>query len=192
MHNWHNALAIFSDRAPEDVEWMVVGSAATRLHGACVEPNDVDILVHPDTFDDTLFRLADAFSDHAADGPALQDLGRFMSTQNQPLLGDGGWLFGRWIIDGCKLEIARIREPVGPSDLLETHGLAVWGVRRVIQWRARSLPVVPLEVQFATILCRAQFDRERSVRKVLTARGYDHELLEQAMVARGLAIPPWV
>lgn len=165
---------------------MLVGSAATRLHGADVDPADVDILVHPETPDDALLRLAGALSDHVVDGPASQNLEHFMSTRDQSLLAAGAWLFGRWMIDGCKLEVARIQEPVDPSSLLETHGLVIWSFREDIEWRGRSLPVVPLEVQLATVVVRGQTEREKTVRAALTERGYDHELQERAMVARGL------
>ena len=186
MSDWQHALSIFADAAPDDVRWMLVGSAATRLHGADVDPADVDILVHPETPDDALLRLASCLSDHAVDGPASQSLEHFMSARDQSLLAAGAWLFGRWMIDGYKLEVARIREPVDPLSLLETQGLVIWSVREVVQWRGRSVPVVPLEVQLATVVLRGQAEREESVRAALTERGFDHELQERAMVARGL------
>lgn len=186
MSDWQHTLSTFADSAPDDVRWMLVGSAATRLHGVDVDPGDVDVLVHPQTPDDALLRLASALSDHAVDGPASQSLEHFMSSRDQSLLASGAWLLGRWMIDGHKLEVARIREPIDPTTLLETHGLAIWSLREVVEWRGWSVPVVPLEVQLATVVLRGQADREKSVRAALTERGYDRELRERAMVARGL------
>ncbi|MEO7589351.1 MAG: hypothetical protein ABIS84_15130 [Arachnia sp.] len=187
MPNWQQALMIFSDHAPEDVPWMLVGSAATRVHGVCLEPADIDILVHPDTSDEAVLRLVDALSGYAADGPGLQTLEEdFLSTHDQAMLAKGNWFFGRWMVDGCKVEVARIREPVDPLLLLETQGLLVWAVREVVEWRGRRLPVVPLEVQVATIVLRGQTAREMSARGAMKERGFNQELLDRAMVARGL------
>jgi len=182
---------LFSDNAPDDVSWMLVGSTATRLHRVCVEPADVDILVHPDTAEEAVHRLVEALSRYAVDGPAVQDLEDFLSTHDQTMLAAGDWLFGRWMVDGCKVEVARIREPVDPLLLLETQGLFVWTLREVVEWRGRFLPVVPLEVQVATIVLRGQTARERSARSAMTERGFNQELLDRAMVARGLYPPRW-
>lgn len=186
MPNWQRALMIFSDNAPDDVSWMLVGSTATRVHGAYVEPADVDILVHPDTPEDAVHRLVDDLSSYAVDGPASQDLEDFLSTHDQPMLASGDWLFGRWMVGGCKVEVARIRASTDPLSLIETQGLLVWTLREVVEWRGRSLPVVPLEVQVATIVLRGQTARERAARNALKERGFNQELLDRAMVARGL------
>jgi hypothetical protein len=47
--------------------------------------------------------------------------------------------------------------------------------------------VVPLEVQLATIVVRAQVDRERSVRVRLVERGGNEALLSRALADRGVA-----
>ena len=53
----------------------------------------------------------------AAADPVSQDPEDFLSTVDQPLVAtaDGTWLFGRWIVEGCTLEVARIRTDLGPA-----------------------------------------------------------------------------
>ena len=66
MVGWEQALDTFVSRAGEAVCWMLVGSAATRVQGALVDPADVDILVHPETSDSDLGAITAAFVPHVA------------------------------------------------------------------------------------------------------------------------------
>ena len=170
------------------MRWMLVGSAATRVQGVAVDPGDVDVLVHPDTSDDDLHAVAESFAAFASAAPVSHDPEHFLSTVDQPLVAtdDGTWLFGRWIVEGCKLEVARIRADVGPTAIVETMGTAVWATRRTVPWRGREVPVVPLEVQLATILSRGLDERARAVRTRFEAIGPDEALLAQAMADRGV------
>lgn len=185
---WERALIAFLDGVGERLRWMVVGSAASAIQGAAVRPRDVDIAVHPETPDAAMTEGLGALAVHAAAAAGADDLATFVSTRERPLLGtpDGHWLFGRWSVDGGRLEVARIREPVAPFALLETLGTAVWDHREFVQWRGRSVPVVPLEVQLATIVVRGLADRERAVRERLAETGAREELLRRAFVDRGL------
>lgn len=152
-------------------------------------PGDVDVLVHPDTHRDDMLQCATSLVEHTAEGPPSDDPDLFSSSSARPLiaLSDGAWLFGRWMVAGCKLELARIRTTVAPPVVLETMGTAVWDTRQHVPWHGLSIPVVPLEVQLATIMSRAQVDRERAVRARLTERGLDSALLSRAMADRGVA-----
>lgn len=187
MLKWERALDVFASSAGDQVLWMLVGSAATRLQGASVEPGDVDVLVHPDTTDEDMQHLAEAFTRYAVPKSDTAGPDHFLSALDEPLVRtqDGSWLFGRWVIEGCKLEMARIRVDLGPAAIVETMGSAVWDTRRTVQWRGHRVPVVPLEVQLATIVSRQQTDRECAVRATLADRGPDLELLRQAMADRG-------
>lgn len=140
--------------------WMLVGSMATHLQGAnLIEPGDIDILVHPDTDDGALLALAERLCQAAPPTPlGGSDLATFRSTPGQPLISFGSWTFGRWHVEGGKLEVARIRERLD-AGLLENQGRTTWQHRRVVSWREHEVPVVPLEVQWATIIERDQRDR---------------------------------
>ncbi|WP_454149038.1 hypothetical protein [Microbacterium lacticum] len=112
----------------------------------------------------------------------------FLSAPDRPLLAtpDGSWLFGRWWIDGGKLEVARIRIDIPPSSVVETMGSGVWMTRRSVDWRGRDVPVVPLEVQLATVVLRGQIGREHAIRARLAEQGTDQTLLAQAFADRGI------
>ena len=167
---------------------MLVGSTATRLQGVAIDPGDVDVLIHPDTSDSDMTAIAAEFTRHANETTVSDDPDRFLSTQYQPLIAtpDGAWLFGRWMVDGCKLEIARIRVETEPGALLETMGTGVWSVRRQVSWRGVVVPVVPLEVQLATSVSRGLTQRADAVRKYLLDYGVDQALLEKALADRGV------
>ena len=168
---------------------MLVGSAATRVQGVAVNPGDVDALVHPDTSDDDLYAVAASLAPFAAADPVSQDPDHFRSTVDQPLVAtaDGTWLFGRWIVEGCRLEVARIRTDLDPATVLETMGTAVWATCRTVRWHGRALPVVPLEVQLATILSRGLDERARAVRARFEVSRPDEVLLARAMADRGVS-----
>ena len=190
LEPWEWALATFVDGVGERLRWMVVGSAASAIQGAAVTPGDVDIAVHPETSDATMEEGLAALAVHAAVSATADDLATFMSTRERPLLAtaNGSWLFGRWTVAGGKLEVARIRAPVAPHALLETLGVDVWDHRHHVRWRGRSVPVVPLEVQLATIVDRGLVDRERAVRARLAETGARDELLQRAFLDRGLGL----
>lgn len=189
LEPWERALAAFADGVGERLTWMVVGSAASAIQGVAVKPGDVDVAVHPETSDATMAEGLGALAAYAAESAAADDLATFVSTRERPLLATsrGFWLFGRWTVAGGKVEVARIREPVAPHAVLETLGTAVWDHRRHVRWRGRSVPVVPLEVQLATIVARGLVDREQAVRARLAEIGAREELLQRAFVDRGLA-----
>lgn len=189
LPQWEQALAKFLSAVSGRVTWMLVGSAATRLHGVLVDPGDIDILFHPETSHENMLEVAESFGRYAFAGSPSEDLDLFLSTPGQPLATteDGSWLFGRWLVEGCKLELARIRVEVGPNVVLETMGPAVWEFRQHLLWRGELVPVVPLEVQLATIISRGQAERSRAVHARLVQRGADDDLIARAMNDRGLA-----
>jgi hypothetical protein len=188
MSCWEGALEVWMTHVGSAVNWMLVGSAASAVQGVIIEPGDVDVLVHPDTLDNDLRTVATALASYASTGPVTHNLDWFLSTSDQPLVAtpDGTWLFGRWWIDGCKLEVARIRVDVGLSAIVETMGTAVWETSRTVRWRSHAVPVVPLEVQLATLVARGLDERVRAVRVRTDVSGLDQALLARALADRGV------
>jgi hypothetical protein len=186
--SWERALTTFIERVGSQLRWMLIGSAATAVHGVTISPGDVDILIHPDTPDTLMCNELEGLDGFAARSVSSGDLATFSSTHDRPLLAtaDGSWLFGRWTIYGCQVEVARIREPVDAGLLVETVGLAVWDCREVVAWHGQPVPVVPLEVQLATIVSRGLDQRARAVRSRLAEIGYKSELLDRAFIGRSL------
>lgn len=192
MGDWAGALERFlATTAPLSLEWMLVGSAATAVHGATVAPGDIDVLVHPTVSEADLGPLAQALLPHAANASPGQDLDVALSTAARPWYSsaDGGWLLGRWIAEGCRVEAARITQHLETRAIVETHGRPVWGVREVVTWRSQRVPVVPLEVQLATLLAREYSGRIEAVTARLSERGFDAALLERACQGRNVSVP---
>lgn len=103
---WMTALAAVAQALNEDhLDWMLLGSAATALRGAEIEPGDVDIATNSAvdvTRAATLLPTPDSrdTSDCASD---------WISTTTEPTLAlgdaDERWTFGRWIIHGVKVSM---------------------------------------------------------------------------------------
>jgi hypothetical protein len=187
--NWEEALSVFLSCVGVQNHWMLVGSAASAVQGVAVEPGDVNLLVHPESSDDEMQSIAAALRPFATTGAVSQDPDFFLSTVEQPLVEtpDASWLFGRWRIEGCKLEVARIRSDVPATVIIETLGTAVWDTRLVVPWRDHLVPVVPLEVELATTMLRGLHGRADAIQAQLAVTGLNHSLLAQAMADRGLS-----
>lgn len=186
--SWERALATFIESVGSHLRWMLIGSAATAVHGVAITPGDVDILIHPDTPDTLMRSELDELDGFAASSVPSGELATFASIHDHPLLGtsDGSWLFGRWTIHGCQVEVARIREPVEAGLLFETLGRAVWEFREVLDWHGQPIPVVPLEVQLAAIVSRGLDQRARAARARLAEIGCREDLLHRAFADRSL------
>jgi hypothetical protein len=188
MAEWLAALERFAClAATTSAEWMLVGSAASAVHGVDVQPGDVDLLAHTPA---DVFELAAVLP--PAQGVADQseiDPRTFLSTRSRSVVtfGDGAWTFGRWLLNGARVEVAHI---TGDDGLLrETSGREIWRHRQWMAWRGIQLPIVPLEVQLATMLSRDQTNRSQAARTRLQERGYDPDLLLKALAAQGIASP---
>ena len=162
---------------------MLVGSAASAIHGVHLQPGDVDVLAHT-AADVSLIAAVLPLDRQAAAGPAIPQT--FVSSQSRPVLrfGDGAWTLARWLIDGTKVEVAHI---AGDDGLLEeTKGSAIWRHRQWVTWHGHQLPIVPLEVQLATMLRRDQTRRSRATAAHLQKRGHDRSLLTRALSDQGI------
>lgn len=130
MTGWCEALGAFADAAADTgAQWMLVGSAASAVHGVPLVPNDVDISARAG---DDVAALAKVLTPVAStEGPDL-DPRTFLSTPSQPVVtfGDDTWTFGRWLMGGTKVEIASIAS--GGGQLLETTGADIWNHRQFV------------------------------------------------------------
>lgn len=189
MTAWLDAVAEFGRRAwLAHVDWMLVGSAASALQGARIEPADIDVLVRR-PIDVAL--LAGHLYDLAETTPTGRERPTFRSSVPEPLLWyeeDGwSWTFGRWFLGGIRLEVAHIIGP--PSDLVETWGDRVWEVRRDVTVDGVTAPCVPLEVQVATAMARKDEPRRHRLTDALLVQQVDARLLTEAMLGRGYHRP---
>ncbi len=181
--DWPTALQHFAQLAETtSAQWMLVGSAASAVHGVDLSPGDIDVLARTPKDVTTLAAVLPS-----RDLPVRGDLDpqTFLSTKDEPVVRfGGGWTFGRWFLDGETVEAAHIAGVHGR--LTETSGREVWRHRRLIRWRGRLLPIVPLEVQLVTMVSRELDERVRAAAECLRHNGYDEHLVRRAARDRGL------
>lgn len=181
MTDWRTALQHFARlAATASAEWMLVGSAASAVHGVELSPGDIDVLAR--TANDVV-KLAAVLPSLDMPGQLDVDPQTFVSTTEQPVITFGGWTFGRWFLDGDTVELAHI---AGVYGRLTESGGEVWGQRRLVRWRGNLLPIVPLEVQLATMLGRGLDECSQAAAECLRRNGYDERLLHRAVRDRGI------
>ncbi|TCC57978.1 hypothetical protein E0H73_26870 [Kribbella pittospori] len=182
---WSDALRGLAVRlAGTDVEWMLVGSAATALHGAAIEPGDLDVAVSTAVGVRTAATVLPSRTDRSSPTDPI-----WFSSLAEPTLSfvdpaGGRWTFGRWTLARFRVELAHIDSPA-PTDLLvETPAAAVWDERLVIDWKGTQIPVVPVEVQLATMIFRDQPDRLQATLAAVDPASLDADLLRRALAGR--------
>jgi len=159
MKPWEQALQAAAQLLNQaEINWMLVGSAATAIHGADIEPGDIDILIPtpPEVY------TAAAVLPSKADQSPTSDPSTWHSSDTQPVLtwtDDTGtrWTFGRWTINHTTIELANL-DPPEPSDtVIETGAVQSFAIE--LNWHGTLLPVVPIELQIATMIARDQQQR---------------------------------
>lgn len=178
---WTTVLARVAELLNADrVDWLLLGSAATALRGAAVVPGDIDIACRTE---DDIVRAAAVLptpQSASADGPA-----DWISTTAAPVLRFGGtderWTFGRWIIDGVKVELAHIDAPAVAGLMLETRTPLVWAHQQTLDCHGQPVPVVPLEVQLVTMIARHQDARLAATIAAVDPAALDLPLLRRAI-----------
>jgi hypothetical protein len=172
------------------IEWMLLGSAATALRGAAIVPGDIDIaLFAADDVTRAAAVLPTPDAPDAPDAPELVESGvpaGWISTAAEPTLhfGHAGerWTFGRWFIDGVKVELAHIDAPTVAALMIETRAPLVWHERETLNCRGQSIPTVPIEVQLATMTARQQ-----DARIDATIAAIDTSLLNVPLLRRAIS-----
>lgn len=187
---WAEALGELAARLGRtDVEWMLVGSAATALRGAPIEPGDIDVAVSTSAG----VRAAAEVLPRESDRSAMPD-DLWFSSLVEPTLSwvgeaDSRWTFGRWMLAGVKVELAHIGGGPPAELLRETSGTAVWEERSVVNWNGILIPVVPVEVQLATMIFREQDDRWQATLSALDPASVDLAMLRRALADRAAGGP---
>jgi len=188
---WSDALRELAVRlAGTNVEWMLIGSAATALHGAAIEPGDLDVAVSTSAGVRTAATVLPSRTDRSSPADAV-----WFSSLAEPTMtfvdpGDARWTFGRWTLAGVRVELAHIDSPAPAALLVETPAAAVWDERLVIDWNGTQIPVVPVEVQLATMLSRDQPDRLQATLAAVDPASLDVDLLRRALAGRETGTAP--
>lgn len=184
---WQPALREVAARLNRaDVGWLLVGSAATAVRGAPIQPGDIDIAMStPSAVHVAAALLPSRGDDSPSEAPTV-----WYSSVRQPVLSftdaaNSEWTFGRWTLYGVKVELAHITRPGGRDLCLEGgFSRAVWEVRSVLDWNGVQLTVVPIELQLVTMVVRNQIDRIEATLAAIGPQGIDQTLLRRAITDR--------
>jgi hypothetical protein len=181
---WITALATVAERLNGlGVEWMLLGSAATALRGAAIVPGDIDIAL---LASEDVVRVA-AVLPMAEAGDSVE----WVSTTAQPVLqfGNDGetWTFGRWFVEGVKVELAHIDAPAVAELMVETRSPLVWAERETLACQGQRVPAAPVEVQLATMVARQQDARIEATLAAID--GVNVDLLNRAFMDREVEVP---
>ena len=174
------ALAFILHRVYEPLEetaaeWAIIGSAASALQDIAVSPNELRILTAPDGLATWSGHLWD-WLDVEPDSNDTDHAKLTLTVEHAPVT-----IF--------------VREPLENEQgiLLEGIGGPLWDVVGRVRFQNWLVPVVPLEVQFATAAGRlVRNPTQNSWRQLagklaqaLYAKGYYRELIEEALSPYG-------
>ncbi|GAA3583354.1 hypothetical protein [Kribbella ginsengisoli] len=199
---WTTALAFVAEQLNGDrIDWMLLGSAATALRGVAIVPGDIDIAL---LAADDVSRAASVLP--TPDPPTPVVSGEFvpadwMSTAAEPTRhfehAGERWTFGRWFVDGVKVELAHIDVPAVAALMVEARSPLVWRERDTLKCHGQPVPAVPIEVQLATMISRQQHDRIDATIAAIDASRLNVPLLRRAITDKqsevaGLTVPEQV
>lgn len=174
------ALAFILHRVYEPLEesaaeWAIIGSAASALQDIAVSPSELRILTAPDALVTWSSHLWD-WLDEEPNGNDANNAKLTLTVEHAPVT-----IF--------------VREPHENEQgiLLEGIGGPLWGVVGRVRFQNWLVPVVPLEVQFATAVGRMIRNPAQSswrhlagkMAQALYANGYYRELIEEALSPYG-------
>lgn len=111
--SWRTVLSVAARQLNgNQVEWMLLGSAATALRGVAIGPGDTDIAVGSS---EDVGLAAELLPTPDVQVPQDNVDPSWISTAAAPTLPFGSsqeqWTFGRWIIADTKVELAHIDSP---------------------------------------------------------------------------------
>ncbi|WP_327108674.1 hypothetical protein [Nonomuraea glycinis] len=151
-------------------DYRVGGTSAALLQGVQLPVGDVDLLMARREDVDTVAAALSSF----------------------PCLYATSWLpqssqyFARYEVNQVHLEISTVEQETD-SDGMECIGRGPWEHYVLITCGSHRVPVVRLELRLATELLRDRPDRYDPLLDHLAAQGFDPDLLDRAMTARGLS-----
>lgn len=176
MKAWQSALALVSAAlAQADIDWLVVGSVASVLHGCPFEPNDLDLLF-PDL---VTLQLAERAINQAlaiAEESAIQ-------TQT---FGEFKWHKRYWQLNGFPIDASYIESGGGIPDSPDgagvwEGGVHVWKYREEIRTERGYVPVPHLSVQLESQLRRGMLARAAVIKQLLRERDDNDEIAQRCL-----------
>lgn len=196
VHAWETVLVEVVERIDDPLKrsgfaWSLAGSTATALQGCAVLPHDIDLLLRERSGVDALVALMQKYAPRVCDAVAGSE--DWVSSTAKPTMDELDaegfrWYWGRWLIQGFKVEGAHIRASDGAQGAepgIWENGPEIWTLQRRVRFKGHRIRVPPLEVQLATCARRGLTDRVEAITRVLIRDGANPELLK-----RSLSDPP--
>ncbi len=179
-------LAVVYDSLERDkVRWTILGSTATALQGCRVVPNDIDILTFSPDGVYSFAELMSVYTPPKCDYEPGDD--NWRSSKELAVSADT-WHFGRWYVDGFKVEVAHIAASEGYSSDGGTGiweaGPEVWPHIRSVPFAGYQVPVVPLEIQLQTNFDRGLDDRINEIIIIFQNNGYNSALIQKCLATK--------
>jgi hypothetical protein len=148
---WEQALLTFLKMVEgKNIDWWLVGSAATAARGIDIQPGDIDLCTSE------------------ADALTLQNL--LSDSVIQPLQDSTGWVgkwFGRAFL-GARLEWVGGLNEASDAGTISDFGLVAHSRLETIQWNGYVIRVPPLDLQLETSVRRGLIDRAEKIRKAIS------------------------
>lgn len=192
MSDWQTALykicEIYS-KSDIEIEWILVGSAASVLQGCEMNPGDIDIYVKNQEGVKQFARLLEPYSLRTKSEAA--DRNNYLSSIEEPTYTETfpsgfTWTKGRWMIQGMEVEVVDISQSAGIPDSLDGDGIweggkYIWTYSKNVDFGSHTVPVVPLEIQLESNMRRKREERIDAIMKKLKTNGYNEALILKAL-----------
>jgi hypothetical protein len=155
------------DPAAEQIEYRVVGTAASLLHGVDLPAGDFDVLLKDRAGVDT---FSTSLSPYKCLTPPL-----YLEGSKQ--------YFSSFEINGIKVEFSTV-EGKTKSDTYECIGPGPWAHYTLVSCGGHQVPIVAIELRLITELTRRRADRYIPIIHFMQAHGYNKKLLTQGLKER--------
>lgn len=185
--------SVYDSLNKSGINWVIMGSIATVLHGIDIIPNDVDILTRSPK---GVYKFAELMEDYTVpkcDEKPVHYNEKWRSSKELPVIADepnpreAVWYFGRWFINNFKIECAHITPPEDYRSSRNPHhgiwegGPEIWPHLRMIKFKSYLVPVLPLEIQLETNFRRDYTERINKIISYFKKNSYDRELLRESL-----------
>jgi len=150
------------------IRWVLVGGAASYLHGLDVEPRDLDVLVEEGRVYEADRLLASRF---AVVRRVRYSSSRLYSSH-----------YGVFVVRGVRVDVMADLEICGEHGCLKLAFDEVYAQSSVVEVGGAPVRLIPLEWQLvANAMIPGKEGRVRAILEALRARGVDRDALDSAL-----------
>lgn len=152
------------------VDYRLIGTAASVLHGVCLPAHDVDILMRHRRDVDTFGAM----------------LSRFRCLQAPVWMPDSRQYFARYDVDAVEVELSTVELEID-ADVYEAVGTGPWRYCSTLRCGRHEVPTIALELRLITELRRNRADRYQPLIDYLAEHGCNFDLMRRGLETSGVA-----